>query len=233
MAAGASIAHAQEIEGKITFYTHFGQFVDSGDWERWAAEFETKHPGTEVEVLHVANYRKSMPTRIASGDHGDVLNVLDNLLPSEYARFYMPLNDMSLAETHSFVDCYTVDDQIYGYLYGANAEAVVYNKAAFARAGIESIPTTRSELFAACDKLKAEDIVPFQFNMGAGWPMQQWDKAALLFADDGGYYDDAAHAPHPMPRANLTARPCILCAIYSRLAARSVIIQPTTGTKPR
>jgi raffinose/stachyose/melibiose transport system substrate-binding protein len=31
--------------------------------------------------------------------------------------------------------------------------------------------------------------VPFQINMGAGWPMQQWDKAALLFANDGNYYD--------------------------------------------
>ncbi len=191
LAAGVSISSAGDIGGEITFYTHFSQFVDNGDWERWAGEFEDRYPGTDVEVLHVGNYRKEMPTRIASGDYGDVLNVLDNLPPSDYAEFYLPLNDMSLADTHTFVDRYTVDGNIYGYVYGANAEAIVYNKAAFERAGIESVPTTRSELFAACDRLKSEDIVPFQINMGAGWPMQQWDKAALLFADDGSYYDKA------------------------------------------
>ncbi|TCS59730.1 ABC-type glycerol-3-phosphate transport system substrate-binding protein [Primorskyibacter sedentarius] len=196
-ATGASFAHAEGINGKITFYTHFGQFVDSGDWVRWATAFEEKYPGTEVEILHVANFRKEMPTRIASGDYGDVLNVMDNLPPAEYGEFYLPLNDMSLAETHSFVDRYDVDGNIYGYVYGANAEAVVYNKAAFERAGIESIPTTKTELFAACEALKAEGIVPFQINMGAGWPMQQWDKAALLFADDGSYFDAVATDPAP------------------------------------
>lgn len=197
LAAGVSITQADEISGEITFYTHFGQFVDNGDWERWANAFAEKYPGASVEVLHVGNYRKEMPTRIASGDYGDVLNVLDNLPPAEYAEFYLPLNDMSLADTHSFVDRYTVDGNIYGYVYGANAEAVVYNKRAFERAGIESVPSTRSELFAACDSLKAEGIVPFQINMGAGWPMQQWDKAALLFAEDGSYYDKALQDPAP------------------------------------
>lgn len=176
LSVGASIAHAQEITGKVTFYTHFAQFVDSGDWDRWGSAFEEKYPGTEVEVILVGNFRKEMPTRIASGDYGDVLNVMDNLPPAEYAEFYAPLTDMSLAETHSFVDRYTVDGEIYGYVYGANAEAVVYNKQAFARAGIDAVPTTRTELFAACEKLKAEGIVPFQINMGAGWPMQQWEK---------------------------------------------------------
>jgi len=195
--AGATFAQAEEIDGKITFYTHFGQFLDSGDWERWTTAFEEQYPGTEVEVLLVANFRKEMPTRIASGDYGDVLNVMDNLPPAEYAEFYLPLNDMSLAETHSFVDRYKVDGNIYGYVYGANAEAVVYNKAAFERAGIDSVPKTRTELFEACEKLKSEGIIPFQINMGAGWPMQQWDKAALLFADDGAYYETAAGDPAP------------------------------------
>ena len=178
-----------EVGGKITFYTHFTQFEQDGSWDAWAAEFAEKFPGTEVEIVGVSNYRKDMPTRMASGDYGDVLNVLDNLPPSDYAEFYEPLTDMALAETHSFVDRYRVDGEVYGYIYGQNAEAVVYNKAAFERAGVD-VPTTKTELFAACEALKSEGIVPFQINMGAGWPMQQWDKAALLFANDGGYYDE-------------------------------------------
>lgn len=185
----AALAQDGEVSGKITFYTHFGYFVESGHWDEWASAFEEKYPGTEVEVLPVANYRKEMPTRVASGDYGDVLNVLDNLPPSDYAKFYAPLTDMSLAETHSFVDRYEIDGEIYGYIYGANAEAIVYNKAAFEEAGIEEIPSTKTALLEACEKLNEADITPFLLNMGAGWPMQQWDKAALLFADDGDYYE--------------------------------------------
>lgn len=178
-----------EVSGKITFYTHFGNFVDDGQWDQWTAAFEEKYPGTEVEIIPITNYRREMPTRMASGDYGDVLNVMDNLPPADYAKFYEPLNDLGLAETHQFVDRYTVDGNIFGYVYGVNAEGVVYNKDAFERAGIDEVPTTKSELLEACAKLADAGIVPFQMNIGAGWPMQQWDKAALMFAGDGGYYE--------------------------------------------
>lgn len=191
-----------QISGDITFYTHFANFVDNGRWDDWVAEFEAKYPGTNVEVVAVSNYRKDMPVRFASGDYGDVLNVLDNLPPSDYASYYAPVGDMALRDTHQFVDRYTVDGEVYGYVYGVNAEAVVYNKEAFERAGITDVPTTKSELLAACEMLKDVGIVPFQINMGAGWPMQQWDKAALLFANDSGYYEESLTQADPFAPEN-------------------------------
>ncbi len=163
-----------------------------------AAGFAAKYPGAEVEILPVAGYRKEMPTRIASGDYGDVLNVMDSIPPDQYPTFYLPLNDLTaMMENHRFIDSFTLDGNVYGLVYGASAEAVVCNKAAFERAGIEAVPSTRTELFAACEKLSAAGIVPFQINMGAGWPMQQWDKAALLFAQDGTYFDAALNSNSP------------------------------------
>lgn len=191
---------ADDIKGKIAFYTHFTHFTDNGKWDEWTAAFEKKYPGTEVQILPVAGYRKEMPTRIASGEYGDVLNVLDNLPPEEYANFYAPLNDMKMTDTHQFVERYTVDGNIYGLIYGVNAEGVVYNKEAFAKAGINATPKTKTELFSACDKLKEAGLVPFQINMGAGWPMQQWDKAALLFANDGTYYEKMLSDSTPYAR---------------------------------
>lgn len=191
-------ATAQEVSGKITFYTHFGHFADDGTWDEIASGFAEKYPGAEVEILPVAGYRKEMPTRIASGDYGDVLNVLDSIPPNQYATFYAPLNDMSdMLANHRFIDNFSVDGNVYGFVYGANAEAVVYNKAAFERAGIEGVPKTKKELFEACKKLSDAGIVPFQINMGAGWPMQQWDKAALLFAGDGNYFNAALTSDTP------------------------------------
>lgn len=194
--------HAQgfdpaKVGGSITFYTHFSQFVEDGHWGEWSAAFAEKYPGAEVEIVPVSGYRKEMPTRIASGDYGDVLNVLDNLPPSDYATFYLPLDGMALAEHHQFVDRFTANGSVYGFIYGVNAEAVVYNKRAFEKVGIEGVPDTRAELFAACEKLAAANITPFALNMGAGWPMQQWDKAALLFAGDGEHYETMLDDPAP------------------------------------
>jgi raffinose/stachyose/melibiose transport system substrate-binding protein len=76
-----------QISGDITFYTHFANFVDNGRWDDWVAEFEEKYPGTNVEVIAVSNYRREMPVRFASGDYGDVLNVLDNLPPDDYVNY--------------------------------------------------------------------------------------------------------------------------------------------------
>lgn len=201
LALSASLATAvaaqEEIGGKLTFYTHFTNFVENGKWEEWTSAFAARHPGVEIEILPIAAYSKEMPTRIASGDYGDVLNLLDNLPPADYAKFYEPLTDMSLAATHSFVDRYRVDGEIYGYVYGQNAEAVVYNKDAFARAGVTALPRTKTELFATCQKLRDAGITPFMINMGAGWPMQQWDKAALLFAGSGDYYEQMLNDPAP------------------------------------
>ena len=189
-----------KVKGRITFYTHFAQFQANGRWDDWAAAFAEKYPGAEVEIVPVSGYRKEMPTRIASGDYGDVLGVLDNLPPSDYAKFYLPLNGMDLAEHSQFVDRYTVDGNIYGFIYGVNAEAIVYNKKAFEKAGIDHVPSTRTELFDDCKKLLNAGITPVAINMGTGWAMQQWDKAALLFADDGDYYNKMLDDPAPFSK---------------------------------
>lgn len=196
-AAGAVHAQDGEIGGKITFYTHFTNFVDDGKWAEWSSAFEEKYPGTEVEVVGVSNYAKEMPTRIASGDYGDVLNVLGNIPTSDYPEYYAPISDLDLAKTNSFVDRYSFDGEVYGYIYGVNAEGVVYNKRAFEQAGITEPPRTRTELFAACEKLTDAGLTPMLLNMGAGWPMQQWDKAALMFAGDGDYYESMLTEPAP------------------------------------
>ena len=180
---------AQTVGGKITFYTHFTHFFESGHWDKWTKEFEEKFPGTEVKAIGITNYSKEMPTRISSGNYGDVLNILDSIPPNEYANFYEPLNAMGLNATHQFVERYIYDGNTYGFVYGVNAEAVVYNKEAFKKAGISEIPKTKSAFLEACDKLKAVNITPLEINIGAGWPMQQWDKAALMFANDGDYYE--------------------------------------------
>lgn len=189
LALTCGLASAQEVTGDITFITHFGNFLADGSFDRWTAEFEAKYPGTDVEVIALGDFRNEINTRMAAQDYGDAVNILDSLPASELPNFFLPLDQIDVPADFQFQDRYTYDGDFYGMIYGANAEAIVYNKAAFERAGVTEVPTTVSEFLAACESLRDAGITPLQINMGAGWPMQQWDKAALIFAEDGGYYD--------------------------------------------
>lgn len=57
----------------------------------------------------------------------------------------------------------------HGVPYTANVEAVVYNKALFAKAGITSTPTTYDELVAAAQKLSDAGITPIEFGGNVNW----------------------------------------------------------------
>lgn len=61
----------------------------------------------------------------------------------------------------------------------------MYNKKAFAAAGIDKVPTTLDELYADAEKLKAAGIIPLYMNYGAQWPMGNWgDGSAWYVAGD-------------------------------------------------
>jgi len=187
-----------QVKGKITFYTHFTNFIKDGSFDKWVAEFKKVYPSVEaVEVIGVTAYTKDMPTRMAGGDYGDVLNVLDSVPPSDYPGFYESLDDLDMAKDFNFAERYEYQGKHYAYTYGMGAEAVVVKKTALKKAGIDAYPKTKDEFFAACDKLKAAGITPVLINMGAAWPMAQWDKEPLAIAEDGGYYEKMLTDPAP------------------------------------
>src|SRR5690606_34987485 len=67
----------------------------------------------------------------------------------------------------------------------------------FTSLGIKEPPTTLEELEAVAEVIKASGRIAIALNVGAGWPLQQWDKAAMVFANDGQYYDSMVSDPAP------------------------------------
>lgn len=57
----------------------------------------------------------------------------------------------------------------HGVPFTADVEAVVYNKALFAKAGIAAPPTTYDELVADAQKLKDAGIIPIEFGGSVNW----------------------------------------------------------------
>ncbi|MDP8997985.1 MAG: carbohydrate ABC transporter substrate-binding protein, partial [Pseudomonadota bacterium] len=55
--AGAAGFDPSQVKGKITFYTHWSNFLTAGLFDKWKAEFKKMYPGVEdVDVEAIATY---------------------------------------------------------------------------------------------------------------------------------------------------------------------------------
>ncbi|MBU1296917.1 MAG: ABC transporter substrate-binding protein, partial [Gammaproteobacteria bacterium] len=181
-----------DVKGSIVFYTHWTNMIENGDMAKWVDTFKKKYPNVEdIQVQGIGRYASTMSTRLATGDYGDVMEVTAQTLPnSELGDFFLPLNDMNLSKDMYFPDQWGYEGKEYAYTYGVNIEAVVYNKAAFAKAGITNIPTTRTQLFADAEKLKATGTIPFVSNMGTGWALVAYDGLAAAISGSNDFAGD-------------------------------------------
>jgi raffinose/stachyose/melibiose transport system substrate-binding protein len=130
----------------------------------------------------------SMPKRFEARSYGDVMLVPRDMPKQTYPKYFVPLNDLDLAESIYFAKNWEYETQQYAYTQGVIAEGLVYNKKVLSSAGIGDLPKTLNELLALAQQLKAKGKVPIALNLGAAWPLQQWDKSVMALANDGDYF---------------------------------------------
>ncbi|MBB6636194.1 ABC transporter substrate-binding protein [Cohnella thailandensis] len=162
-----------ELSGKIKVLTHRTDLVDDGTMAKYAEKFKEKYPNAEVEFEAVTDYANNIKVRLTTGEAGDVNMIDSSLPPSEFPKYYEPLPD-SMFEDVYFADYDAYEGKRYGITSGVNTTGIVYNKTAFKNAGIDKIPTTLDELYAAAQKLKDAGITPLYMNYGAQWPVSNW-----------------------------------------------------------
>ena len=98
------------VKGKIVNYVHFTNYIDDGSYDRWEAEFKAMYPNVEdIEVLGIADFAAQIATRLATGDYGDVLETSDQVPADELGDFFLPLNDLGIAEDYYFADRWAFD----------------------------------------------------------------------------------------------------------------------------
>jgi raffinose/stachyose/melibiose transport system substrate-binding protein len=187
-----------QVKGKITFYTHWSNFLTSGLFDKWKAEFKALYPAVEdVDVEAIATYEDTIATRLSTGDYGDVLDTPRAVPKDQLADFFLPLDGLNLAKDFYFADTWAQDGKPYAFTYGVSVEGMAYNKATFAKAGIASVPKTYTELLADMHKLKDAGIIPVVLNMGDGWPLETTDGLALDFSGDANFRDNMLKDPAP------------------------------------
>lgn len=155
----------------------------------YAKKFIALHPEVkEVRFESSDDYENTIKTRMNTKDYGDVLLIPGTMTTAEMPNFFAPFGKKSEIEKTYKGLTKIVGDDVYGIPTNLNASGtILYNKDAFAKAGITTFPKNPAELYEAAKKLKAAGIIPLYTNYAAKWPFGQWDDGALAMASNRQY----------------------------------------------
>ncbi|MCD1258961.1 carbohydrate ABC transporter substrate-binding protein [Paenibacillus athensensis] len=172
-----------EVRGTVRFVTNRVDLVNDGTYDKYEAAFKMRYPAVNDVVFEpIANYESDIRIRLTTGEAQDVLLIPGNIAQSNLGDFFEPLNDLAgeLGDLY-FKDIRAYQGNTYGIVSGVSTEGVVYNKHAFAKAGIDEVPQTLDAFYEACRKLKAAGMIPMYINYGAQWPMKQWGEGLASY----------------------------------------------------
>ncbi|MFC5529741.1 ABC transporter substrate-binding protein [Cohnella yongneupensis] len=196
-AAEPSAEPSPDISGKITFLNHRTDIAET-KMKDYVAEFKKLYPNADVEIEAVKDQSNILKVRAASGQLPDVTFVGgDSIQPKDYPKFFAPLDDLGLNDQVYFAGQSTIDGKLYAITSGGSITGMLYNKKAFATAGITAVPKTLDEFYAACEKLKAAGIVPVATNFKDKWPLNNYESLAQAIANDVNIMDKNAEIDTP------------------------------------
>ena len=169
--------------------------IVSTDLKKFGDDYKTK-TGVTIKWEGITDYDGDVKVRLNSKNYGDVLLIPNGIANADLPQFFEPLgkNTDDKLKGYNYTDDKAVKNSdgsftTYGLSYGMGASGIVYNKAAFKKAGIDKFPTTLTGLYEASAKLKAAGIVPLATNFKDKWPLQEWDSMAIIESGDGSYYN--------------------------------------------
>ncbi|MBB3112960.1 ABC-type glycerol-3-phosphate transport system substrate-binding protein [Paenibacillus phyllosphaerae] len=161
------------ISGKVVFLTNRTDMIDK-QYTDYEKRFEEKYPGVDLQFEAITDYEKNLKIRIASGSFPDVVLLAGGIPNAELPKYFAPLDDIQFSDELYYQDLKKVDGKMYGISSGNSTVGIVYNKEAFAKAGVTEVPKTLDEFYAAAEKLKAAGIVPLASNFKDKWPLGAW-----------------------------------------------------------
>ncbi|MFT4183841.1 MAG: extracellular solute-binding protein [Rhizobium sp.] len=166
-------------------------------WRKIADQYEAKHPGTKIEMQFLANeaFKAKLPTLLQSKDAPDFFFSWGGgvLKQQQQTGTLMDLTEAMNAKDGAWLKSYnpaavkglTFDDKISAVPYKMGTVSFFYNKALFAKAGVDAAAIKSwDDYLAAVKKLKAAGIAPIAGGGGEKWPIHfYW---SYLVMRDGG-----------------------------------------------
>ncbi len=198
---GASATGDGAISGTVTFLTNRTDMIGT-QFDDYAKRFHEKYPNAQVEFEAITDLDKTTKIRMSSGDYPDVV-LIPTIPNSDLPKYFTPLDDLGLNDNIYFKDYKSYEGKVYGISVGATTTGIVYNKKAFADAGITEIPKTLDEFYAASEKLKAKGIVPLASNFKDQWPLYPWiSEVPTSMAGDAKLNNDRMNSDTPYQMNN-------------------------------
>ena len=178
-ALGATNARSAGVT--LTLWHNYGTEQNATALKNLAAAFHKLHPNVTVNVVSqpADNYFALLQAAAVSKTGPDLAVMWTGLFTLQYKNFLTNLQGKVPASALARIDPdalkWTSND-----FNPSNGPYVIplenqfyigfYNKAAFAKAGVGSVPTDWNQLFAACKKLKAAGYLPLTYGNG-GQPL--------------------------------------------------------------
>lgn len=191
------ISEDADDERELVVLTNRIDLIDNGVFHEYAAKFAVSHPGVTVRFEGIVNYTSDIMLRLSTRNFGDVLLLPNNLKNETLPDYFEPLDD-AVFHNVRFADFKEHEGKRYGIATGASTTGIVYNKKAFAAAGIKEIPTTLEQFYEACKLLKQAGITPVYLNYGAQWPLMIWGEDLVSFmTGNSNYLNEMAYGDEP------------------------------------
>jgi raffinose/stachyose/melibiose transport system substrate-binding protein len=173
-------------------------------WRKMADSYESQHPGVKIQMQFLENeaFKAKLPTLLQSSDAPDFFyswggGVLkQQMATGALLDLTTAMKANNGAWLKSFnpaaIDGLTFDGKISAVPFKLGTVSFFYNKALFAKAGVDAA-TIKSwdDYLAAVKKIKAAGIVPIAGGGGEKWPIHfYW--SYLVMRDGGQKVFDAA-----------------------------------------
>jgi ABC-type glycerol-3-phosphate transport system substrate-binding protein len=165
----------------LTIWHNYGTEQNATALQNLAKAFHKLHPNITVNVVSqpASNYFALLESKAISHNGPDLAVMWTGLFTLQYKGFLQNLKGLVPASALAQVDPNALKWTSNGF-NPANGPYVIplenqfyigfYNKADFAKAGVTSVPTDWSQLYAACTKLKAAGFTPMVYGNG-GQPL--------------------------------------------------------------
>lgn len=191
---GGSETGAADLSGELTVLTHKTDLVNTVMPE-YAKKFNETYPNVKISFEAMESYENDVSTRLSTGDYGDVFMIPNTIPVAEFGDFLEPLGTLEEL-SQNYDEKYLNDKQSGGIVYGLPScvnvsNGIVYNKAVFKAAGIETMPKTPDEFIEALQKIKDNtEAIPLYTNTHNDWCLAQWEGCVSPASGDSTYLND-------------------------------------------
>ena len=149
-------------------------------WKQIAEDYNATHKGVKVVVDYMENeaYKAKLPTLLQSDDRPDIIySWAGGVMKAQVEAGY--IQDISAAKPDfdkviypAPLNAYVVNGKLYGVSVQLSDVLLIYNKAMFAKAGVDPASLKTWDGFLdSITKLKAAGITPLIMGGGDKWPM--------------------------------------------------------------